>query len=159
MDTVTVLEELVEKYNVHKHDIHVEITESALTDNMGTLQQSIQKLKDDGFSIWLDDFGSGYSSLNVLKDYSFDVLKIDMKFLSSFDSNEKSKVILNMIIDLASSLGMYSLTEGVETEEEAEFLARVGCGRLQGYYFGKPMPLEDIIEKIHNGTYVIKRLV
>ncbi len=159
MDTVTVLEELVEKYNVHKHDIHVEITESALTDNMGTLQQSIQKLKDDGFSIWLDDFGSGYSSLNVLKDYSFDVLKIDMKFLSSFDSNEKSKVILNMIIDLASSLGMYSLTEGVETEEEAEFLARVGCGRLQGYYFGKPMPLEGIIEKIHNGTYVIKRLV
>lgn len=158
MDTVSVLEELVEKYQVNKRDIHVEITESALTDDVGGLQTSIQRLKDDGFSIWLDDFGSGYSSLNVLKDYSFDVLKIDMKFLSSFDTNEKSKVILNMIIDLASSLGMYSLTEGVETEEEAAFLARVGCGRLQGYYFGKPMPLNDIIEKIQNGTYIIKRL-
>ena len=126
---------------------------------MGILQKSMQKLKEDGFSLWLDDFGSGYSSLNVLKDYSFDVLKIDMKFLSSFDSNEKSKIILNMIIDLATNLGMYSLTEGVETQEEADFLARVGCGRLQGYYFGKPMPLEQIIEKINDGTYVIKRLV
>ena len=159
MDTATVLEELVEKYKVNKHDLHIEITESALTDDMGVLQSSINKLKEDGFSLWLDDFGSGYSSLNVLKDYSFDVLKIDMNFLSSFDSNEKSKIILNMIIDLASSLGMYSLTEGVETEEEADFLARVGCGRLQGYYFGKPMPLDQIIEKINNGTYVIKRLV
>lgn len=159
MDTVTVLEELVDKYQIDKNDIHVEITESALTDKMGMLQQSMKRLKDDGFSVWLDDFGSGYSSLNVLKDYSFDVLKIDMKFLSSFDSNDKSKVILNMIIELAANLGMYSLTEGVETEEEADFLTKVGCGRLQGYYFGKPMPLNDIIEKIQNGTYIIKRLV
>ena len=159
MDTVTVLEDLVEKYNVNKKDIHVEITESALTDDTGNLQASFKRLKEDGFSIWLDDFGSGYSSLNVLKDYSFDVLKIDMKFLSSFDTNEKSKVILNMIIDLASNLGMYSLTEGVETEAEADFLAKVGCGRLQGYYFGKPMPLNEIIEKINNGTYIINRLV
>ena len=159
MDTVSVLEDLVTRYHVNKKDLHIEITESALTDDMGILQKSMQKLKEDGFSLWLDDFGSGYSSLNVLKDYSFDVLKIDMKFLSSFDSNEKSKIILNMIIDLATNLGMYSLTEGVETQEEADFLARVGCGRLQGYYFGKPMPLEQIIEKINDGTYVIKRLV
>jgi EAL domain-containing protein (putative c-di-GMP-specific phosphodiesterase class I) len=125
---------------------------------MGRLQRDLARIKNDGFSIWLDDFGSGYSSLNVLKDYSFDVLKIDMKFLSSFNDNEKSKIILNTIVDLATKLGMYSLTEGVETNDEAVFLQEIGCGRLQGYYFGKPMPLQDIVAKIKDGTYIIKKL-
>ena len=158
MDTPAVLEDLVKKYKLHKHDIHIEITESALADDMGRLQRDLARIKNDGFSIWLDDFGSGYSSLNVLKDYSFDVLKIDMKFLSSFNDNEKSKIILNTIVDLATKLGMYSLTEGVETNDEALFLEEIGCGRLQGYYFGKPMPIEDIMAKIKDGTYIIKKL-
>ena len=158
MDTPAVLEDLVKKYKLHKHDIHIEITESALADDMGRLQRDLARIKNDGFSIWLDDFGSGYSSLNVLKDYSFDVLKIDMKFLSSFNDNEKSKIILNTIVDLATKLGMYSLTEGVETNDEALFLEEIGCGRLQGYYFGKPMPLQDIVAKIKDGTYIIKKL-
>ncbi|MBR6218077.1 MAG: EAL domain-containing protein [Eubacterium sp.] len=158
MDTPAVLEDLVKKYKLHKHDIHIEITESALADDMGRLQRDLARIKNDGFSIWLDDFGSGYSSLNVLKDYSFDVLKIDMKFLSSFNDNEKSKIILNTIVDLATKLGMYSLTEGVETNDEAVFLQEIGCGRLQGYYFGKPMPLQDIVAKIKDGTYIIKKL-
>ncbi|MCR5149571.1 MAG: bifunctional diguanylate cyclase/phosphodiesterase [Eubacterium sp.] len=158
MDTPSVMENLVQKYNIDKKNIHVEITESALANDMGELQSSLSRLKNDGFSMWLDDFGSGYSSLNVLKDYNFDVLKIDMKFLSNFEKNDKSKVILNTIVELATHLGMFSLTEGVETGDEADFLNHIGCGRLQGYYFGKPMPLEDIISKIKDGTYVIKRL-
>ena len=81
-----------------------------------------------------------------------------MKFLSSFNDNEKSKIILNTIVDLATKLGMYSLTEGVETNDEALFLEEIGCGRLQGYYFGKPMPLQDIVAEIKDGTYIIKKL-
>ena len=153
MDAVGLLESLIEKYDIPKDYLHVEITESALTDNIGILSESIKRIKQDGFAMWLDDFGAGYSSFNVLKDYDFDVMKIDMQFLKNFESNEKSPVILDAIIKLADSIGMLSLTEGVETEEAAEFLNKAGCGRLQGYLFGKPMPLDELKEKIADNTY------
>ena len=155
MDAIKELDSAVEKYNVPKDYIHVEVTESALTDNLDSLLSTIDKFRQLGYAIWLDDFGSGYSSLNVLKDYDFDVLKIDMKFLSAFDTNPKSKGILTSVIDLASKIGMMTLTEGVETEEEAQFLMEAGCGRLQGYLFGKPMKKEELIEKIKDGTFKI----
>lgn len=97
----------------------------------------------------------GILSLNVLKDYSFDVLKIDMKFLSGFSSNPKAKSILRSIVDLASKISMRTLTEGVETDEEKEFLKEIGCERLQGYLFGKPMPKEELAAKIADGTYIV----
>jgi diguanylate cyclase (GGDEF)-like protein len=155
MDAVSVLEGYVEKYGIDRDYIHVEITESALTDDLGRMKEDTERLRRDGYSIWLDDFGSGYSSLNVLKDFAFDVLKIDMKFLTNFENNEKSRVILNTIIQLADSIGMLSLTEGVETEEAADFLEKAGCGRLQGYLFGKPMPLEELYAKLEDGTYTV----
>jgi len=131
----------------------VEITESALTENMEVLDEAMKRIKNDGIAMWLDDFGAGYSSFNVLKDFDFDVLKIDMTFLKGFEKNEKSPVILNTIIQLADELGMLSLTEGVETEEAADFLTEAGCGRLQGYLFGKPIPIEEVREKITSGAY------
>ncbi|MCR4909443.1 MAG: EAL domain-containing protein [Lachnospiraceae bacterium] len=155
MDAVSVLEGYVEKYRIPKDYLHVEVTESALNENTGLLEKSMDRFHADGYSIWLDDFGSGYSSLNVLKDFSFDVLKIDMKFLTNFEKNGKSRIILDTIISLADGIGMKSLTEGVETEEAAEFLRKEGCGRLQGYLFGKPMPLEELSEKIADGTYTV----
>lgn len=155
MDAVEVIEGLVAKYNIDKQYIHIEITESALTDNLTILHNAIAKLKKDGFAIWLDDFGSGYSSLNVLKDYSFDVLKIDMKFLSNFSSNNKTKDILDCIIQLADCIGMKTLTEGVETKEEADFLSEIGCGRLQGYLYGKPIPFEDLQNGIAEGKFIL----
>ncbi|MBR1914579.1 MAG: EAL domain-containing protein [Lachnospiraceae bacterium] len=155
MDATGLLEEYIQKYDIPKDYIHVEITESALTENMTLLSDAIDRFHKDGFSLWLDDFGSGYSSLNVLKDFDFDVLKIDMKFLTNFEHNEKSRTILNTIIQLADSIGMLSLTEGVETEEAADFLEKAGCGRLQGYLFGKPMPRAELREKIDNGTYTV----
>ncbi|MBQ7583315.1 MAG: bifunctional diguanylate cyclase/phosphodiesterase [Lachnospiraceae bacterium] len=155
MDAVGLLEDLAERYNIPKDHLHVEITESALTENMGVLEEAMRRIKNDGFAMWLDDFGAGYSSFNVLKDFEFDVLKIDMTFLKGFEKNQKSPVILNAIIRLADSIGMLSLTEGVETEEAAEFLTKAGCGRLQGYLFGKPMPIEDVREKIAGGAYKI----
>lgn len=155
MDAVGLLEDLIEKYNIPKDMLHVEITESALTENMGVLEEAMKRIKEDGFAMWLDDFGAGYSSFNVLKDFEFDVLKIDMTFLKGFEKNEKSPIILNAIIQLADSIGMLSLTEGVETEEAADFLRKAGCGRLQGYLFGKPMPIEDVRKRIQNGTYTV----
>ncbi|WP_295071892.1 GGDEF domain-containing phosphodiesterase [Ruminococcus sp.] len=150
-DIVGYLCETVEKYNVPKEFIDVEITESALTVQQDFLPDAIKKLRDFGYKVWLDDFGSGYSSLNVLKDYHFDVLKIDMKFLSGFKSNEKTRPILENIVDLTKQLKMISLTEGVETEEQYEFLGNIGCERVQGYLFSKPVPLEQLRERIASG--------
>lgn len=155
MDVESTLDELVNKYEIDKKYVHVEITESALINSENFLNTNIKKIKNLGYSVWLDDFGSGYSSLNVLKDFTFDVVKIDMKFLTNFDSNEKTKDILDCIIQLANRLGMNTLTEGVETETESEFLEKIGCERLQGYLFGKPYSLEDLKNKIDNKELII----
>ena len=146
-----VLNDAVAKYNIDKKYVHIEITESALAENTDFLNSTIKDLQESGYAIWLDDFGSGYSSLNVLKDFHFDVIKIDMKFLSNFDKNEKSRDILDCVIQLANRLGMKTLTEGVETEEEAKFLDEIGCGRLQGYLFGKPLSRAEFEERIAEG--------
>ena len=114
----------------------------------------MESLHEKGYSIWLDDFGSGYSSLNVLKDYEFDVLKIDMVFLKNFENEQikgNARKIIETILDLADALGMKTLTEGVESEEAARFLTEKGCGRLQGYFYGKPMSFEDIYSLIDSG--------
>ncbi|MCR4656431.1 MAG: bifunctional diguanylate cyclase/phosphodiesterase [Lachnospiraceae bacterium] len=150
MDTVEVMEELVSKYDIDRHYIHIEVTESAMTNDLNTLQNSMKGFRDKGYEIWLDDFGSGYSSLNVLKDYHFDVMKLDMVFLRSFKDNPNARKIIKRVIELADDLGINTLTEGVETEEMVEFLAEIGCGRLQGYYYGKPMPIHDFREKFLN---------
>ena len=157
-DMVNVVEQLdkaVKKYKIDKNYIHVEITESALSENPEQLNEIIKSIKDSGYAIWLDDFGSGYSSLNALKDFKFDVIKIDMKFLANFERDERTKDILDCIINLATRLGMHTLTEGVEIQDEADFLNNIGCGRLQGYLFGKPFKVEDLEERIKNGDLVI----
>ena len=159
MDVKKELEDAILKYNIDRNYIHVEITESALSSNVETLSKTVASLKNDGYAIWLDDFGSGYSSLNVLKDFVFDVIKIDMKFLSNFEHNDKTKDIIDCIIQLATKLGMKTLTEGVETKEQSKFLEDVGCGRLQGYLYGKPFKLAEFEEKIENGTFKISKKI
>ncbi len=154
-DIVGFLCEAVKKYNVPKEFIDVEITESALTDQHEFLPNAIKNLREFGYRVWLDDFGSGYSSLNVLKDYHFDVLKIDMKFLSGFSNNNKTRPILENIVSLSKQLDMLSLTEGVETNEQCEFLTSIGCDRVQGYLFSKPVPIETLRERIAKGELTI----
>ncbi len=154
-DIVGFLCETVEKYNVPKNFIDVEVTESALTDQQDFLPNAIKNLREFGFKVWLDDFGSGYSSLNVLKDYHFDVLKIDMKFLSGFKNNDKTRPILENIVGLAKQLSMMALTEGVETEEQFDFLGAIGCERAQGYLFSKPVPIGSLRESIAAGELKI----
>lgn len=118
----------------------------------------MRSLKESGYKVWLDDFGSGYSSLNVLKDYQFDVLKIDMKFLSGFSNNQKTRPILRNIVSLTKQLGMVSLTEGVEERDQFDFLSSIGCDRAQGYLFSKPQPFDELRKHIENGELKISEL-
>jgi len=104
----------------------------------------LQELRDSGFSVEMDDFGSGYSSLNMLKDMPVDVLKIDMVFLRQSREAGRARTIVRQIIALAKELGITSLTEGVETEDQYGKLREMGCELYQGYYFARPMPLEEL---------------
>ena len=153
IDIVEVVSETVERYKVPHDLLHVEITESALTDEEDTLKNTINKLHEKGFATWLDDFGSGYSSFNTLKDYEFDVLKLDMKFLTGFNGNEKAKALIKAVINMADQIGMMTLCEGVETAEQAAFLEEASCGRLQGYLYGKPLTYEELMGRIEKGEY------
>lgn len=133
------------KYDIPPYLLNIEITESAIASGETFLNDQINRFREEGYQVWMDDFGAGYSSLNNLKTYDFDVLKIDMNFLRSFDTNKRSKVILATIINMAKELGMHTLAEGVETREQFEFLRRIGCEKMQGYLFGKPKPFEDFV--------------
>lgn len=155
LDLSNEVESCLLKYGIERKYVHVEITESALTENDGKLQEAMRKFRSAGYALWLDDFGSGYSGLNVLKEYDFDMMKIDMKFLSNFSGNQKAKKVLKSIVSLANELGMQTLTEGVETDEAFNFLKEIGCERLQGYLFGKPMKKEELIQKIKDGIYKV----
>ena len=148
---------ITQKYNIPPKYLHVEITESALMDGHVDLKEAMNRLKENGFSIWLDDFGSGYSSFNALKDYAFDVLKLDLEFLKGFSTNTKSKPLINSVIQMANQIGMRTLAEGVETDEQADFLKSIGCEKLQGYLFSKPIPYEELNNKIKEGVFVISK--
>ncbi len=142
-DIKRTVDNAVAKYNVPKEYIVLEVTESAFSSDQVSLGDTIKAFRDDGYQVWLDDFGSGFSSFNNLQIFDFDFLKIDMNFLRTFDRNPKSKVIIASIVDMAKKLGIHTLAEGVETEDQYEFLKRIGCELIQGYYFSKPIPLED----------------
>ena len=132
--------DLVEKYKVPPQYLHLELTESVFSDNASIIQDAVFYLHKAGFTILMDDFGSGYSSLNVLKDVDLDVLKIDMKFFSKGGAADKGAKIIEAVIKMAESLNMTVIAEGVEEPEQVEFLTKLGCDYIQGYYFAKPMP-------------------
>ena len=157
VDIVSMIDEVVSELKVPKQYLHIEITESALTKDEDNLKKAMDRLHKLGYAIWLDDFGSGYSSFNVLKDFNFDVLKLDMKFLVGFEGNAKAKTLIKAVVQLADQIGMKTLCEGVETLEQAEFLKSVNCGRLQGYLIGKPMSYDDLKEKIVGKQYTISK--
>ncbi len=133
--------------------LHVEFTESAIHSDPELFMTQVRSLHDAGFEVWMDDFGSGYSSLNVLQRYEFDVLKLDMEFLRGAARDwEKARSIVAGIVRTAKRLGVRSLAEGVETKEQAAFLEGIGCDMLQGYLFSSPQPLDVIAQRWFNGT-------
>ena len=140
---VDVVENYRSLYNVPRSMLDIEVTESALNEKSDHLKNECKKFRNSGYQIWIDDFGSGYSSLNTLMEYDFDVLKLDMEFLRTFDKNPRTGNLLNYIVYAAVEMGVKPLCEGVETEEHYRFLKSIGCEKAQGYYFGKPMTLEE----------------
>ena len=148
---------ITEKYRIPPKYLHIEITESALLEEHVDLKDAMRRMKEKGFSLWLDDFGSGYSSFNTLKDYDFDVLKLDMAFLKGFDNNKKARPLIKSVIDMANQVGMRTLAEGVETLEQAKFLKEINCERLQGYLFSKPITYEELNDGISKGKFVIAK--
>lgn len=154
MDMLKAISDILEKYNVPATAIHIEITESVMLDNTAYFRRIFDSFHEAGFAIFMDDFGSGYSSLNVLKDYSFDVLKIDMRFLS--DIGIRSKKILSSVINMAKAIGIHTLAEGVETKEQITFLRTIGCEMLQGYYYSKPMSSEMYIEYLTTSDIIVE---
>ena len=148
------ISQIINKYNIPADAIHIEITESVMLDNTAYFRRIFDSFHDAGFAILMDDFGSGYSSLNVLKDYRFDVLKIDMRFLS--DIGSRSKKILISVVNMAKAIGIHTLAEGVETQEQLSFLRGIGCEMLQGYYYARPMSSNDYIKYLSEGTMIIE---
>ena len=134
---------LVEKYRIPPEYLHLELTESVFSDTENVILNAVNYLHKAGFTILMDDFGSGYSSLNVLKDIDLDVLKIDMKFLSKGKDDGRGEKILAAVIQMAKALDMPVIAEGVEEKKQVQMLKRLGCNYIQGYYFAKPMPQED----------------
>ncbi|MBQ3759802.1 MAG: EAL domain-containing protein [Synergistaceae bacterium] len=145
-DIIREIETAVKACKIPRRMMRIEITESVNEEDTTVLNLGIEKFRAMGYEVWMDDFGSGYSSLNVLKDYNFDTIKFDMKFLHGFDINksEKAKYIISSNLEMARLMGMQALAEGVETDEQLEYLKSIGFDKAQGYYFGKPMRLDEI---------------
>lgn len=139
-DIYKVFTELVEKYGISPKNLNLELTESAIMLDVKRQVELIKKLQSYGFVVELDDFGSGYSSLNMLKDISVDTLKIDMEFLNGSDG-ERGREIIRAIIEMAKHLGITVVCEGVETYDQMKFLKRVGCDIFQGYFFSRSMDI------------------
>lgn len=134
---------LTEKYGIPHELLNLELTESAYTDNPEKTIQIMNEFQNAGFIILMDDFGSGYSSLSVLKDIDVNVLKIDMRFFSKSAVEGRGKSIIASVIRMAKWLKIPVIAEGVETKDQVEFLKSLGCEYVQGYYFAKPMPVKD----------------
>lgn len=139
------IHEKIQKYEINHSSLEVEITESAMTDMQDTFT-TLKELKDIGVVISIDDFGTGYSSLSYLKKYPIDIIKIDQSFIKDMELDDKNAAIATTIIQLAHSLGMEVIAEGVEKDRQVEILKSANCQKAQGYLFSKPVPIEHINE-------------
>ena len=143
IDVITEIQNLVKEFHISPEFLRIEITETAMMNEAENRMQILENFRKAGFIVEMDDFGSGYSSLNMLKDMPVDVLKIDMKFLGKTGDKNRANTIVKNIIHLSEELGISALTEGVETKEQYEVLSLMGCSLFQGYYFSKPLPQEE----------------
>ncbi len=146
MDVCSFLVNLITKYDIAPKNLKLEITESAFASDRRMIVDKVDELHKYHFIIEMDDFGSGYSSFNTLKEIPIDVLKMDMKFINGDLNNYKAKEILNSIIAMAHKIHMPVIAEGVETKEQCELLSQMDCDLIQGYYYSRPLPEDDFVE-------------
>lgn len=145
-DIFSIADQIVSDYQIPHDFIYFEITESVMAEEQEMLKGIVDRFRSAGYQIWMDDFGSAYSSLNALKEFSFDEIKLDMRFLRPF--NLRAKRIATAVVEMAKSIDIHTLVEGVETEEQFRYLRNIGCEKAQGYYFGKPAPYDVIMARL-----------
>ncbi|MDO4523398.1 MAG: EAL domain-containing protein [Eubacteriales bacterium] len=140
-DVFEEIESIIWEYDIPRDMIHIELTESVVMSDQGRLKKIIAQFREAGYEVWMDDFGSELSSLNMLDEYNFDEIKLDMLFMRTFD--QRSRDIIMSVIQMAKRLGIHTLAEGVETREQYEYLREIGCEKVQGYYYSKPLTKEE----------------
>ena len=140
--------EYVEEYQIPREYISFEITESAFSGDNSYIKILAEKLQKEHFKVLMDDFGSGYSSLNTLKEIPVDVLKIDLKFLPAGENDEKANLIIKHVVEMAVDLDLMIIVEGVEREEQVEFLTKIGCKIAQGFYYYRPISVLEYEAKV-----------
>ncbi len=145
-DIVEEIRQRVDTAGVSRDRISIEITESVIGSDFDFMKCQVERFQALGFPVWMDDFGSGYSSLDVLQSIKFDLLKFDMGFMQKLDESNDGRIILTELMKMALSLGIDTICEGVETEDQVRFLQEIGCSRLQGFYFSRPKPVQEILE-------------
>ncbi len=146
-DFVDQIEDIVDSYNIPRKYIELELTETTILDHEAELQCISENLRGRGFNFSMDDFGSGYSSLGFLKDFEMDVVKIDKSFLEKSKNEDRGNRVVENVVKMVKDLEMTTVAEGVETQEQVEFLNRIGCEVAQGYFYEKPMPAADYEKK------------
>ena len=140
--------ETVERYELDHSLIKIELTESAFNESIQMIETAMSELRSNGFKILMDDFGSGYSNLNMFQDITVDIVKIDMKFLKNIDEEGKGRVVLQSVVNMSQRLGLETVVEGVENETQFDFIKQLRCDMTQGYYFDRPMPIERFNDKL-----------
>ena len=156
-DACDIVEEIrrrVDDAGIGRDKLNIEITESMVGSDFQFMKEQVGRFRELGFNVWMDDFGSGYSSLDVLQSLRFDLIKFDMRFMQQFNGTDKSKIILAELMKMALGLGIETVAEGVETREQLEFLREVGCTKVQGFFYGKPIPLGQILRRYEQGRQI-----
>ena len=153
-DMVEEIRRRVDEAGVCRDRLNIEITETVIGRDFEFMKEQVERFRQLGFPVWMDDFGSGYSSLDLLQEIQFDVIKFDLRFMKKFSESDSTRIILTELMKMAISLGVETVTEGVETLEHVEFLRDIGCTRLQGFYYCKPISLHDVLERYRTGTQI-----
>jgi diguanylate cyclase (GGDEF)-like protein len=151
-DMVAEISKRVRDAGISPEMLIIEITETVQGIDQDYLKEQIRRFHEAGFNVWMDDFGTGFSSLDVLQDFDFDLIKLDMQFIQGFGRNRKNPVIIKKLIEMAYALGIDTLAEGVETKEQIQFLKEIGCDKLQGFYYSRPHPYSTEAEVARDGT-------
>lgn len=156
-ETCDIVEEIRKKVDgagVPRELITIEITESIVSSDIEFMKERIEKFRSLGFRVWMDDFGTAYSSLDLLQTIDFDLIKFDMSFMQKLDEGNSGKIILTELMKMATALGLDTVCEGVETENQVKFLKEIGCSKLQGFFYSKPLTVEQLYERFKNGQQI-----
>lgn len=141
------LQEIISKYDANANLIELEMTETTIVEDILLAKGAAESAKKLGFKISMDDFGTGYSSFNILKDIEIDILKIDKEFFKNLENNKRAQIIIEAIVKMCKKLKIRTVAEGIETKKQVDFLKKIGCDTIQGYYFSKPISITEFEEK------------